>query len=94
MELSRILELSGLLKEDYWSSDVKFKHHAPEGLFSSDSSAQKIADWAWTAHKHDLKSSMSSLTFAINRAGKSMSNTTVAKIQAAKEILRKKAHKS
>jgi len=85
---SRILQLL----EDKWSGDVKVKVHPPEGLFAK-GSAEEIANWAWKAHKGDLKSAMASLNFYINRGGKKLPPDQEAKIEKAKELLRKKASK-
>jgi hypothetical protein len=84
MLLKELLDLS----EKKWSGDIDTKKHSPEGLFKS-GSAQKIANWAWTAHDGNLKKAMASLNFYLNRAG-SLPADQRDRVQKAKEILQAK----
>ena len=76
------------ITEKNWVGDVKTGTHPPEGLFA-DGSAEEIADWAWKSHSSDLQSAMASLNFFVNR-NKNISKEIIAKVEKAKEILRKK----
>ena len=69
-----------------WSGEVKTKWEAPEGFFSQ--SAEKIAKGLKRGHK-DLKGAMGSLSFYINRGGKNLSADDKARLETAKEKLRK-----
>lgn len=74
-----------LLSELKWSGDVKAKKHPPEGLFA-DGSASDIALWLKSSHG-DKKSAMSALNFYINRAGKNLSASRKATLDAVKKKL-------
>lgn len=67
-----------------WSGKVKVRWHAPPGFFSR--SPRAIARGLMEAHKN-YRSAMSSLNFAINRAGKNLSREQKARLNEAKRIL-------
>lgn len=68
-----------------WVKGVEPRWHSPYGLFS-EGSAEEIADEILEAHGYDLASSMQSLQFYINRAGKNLSRLRV--LNRAKQIIR------
>ena len=84
MLLQELFELT----EKSWVGDVKAQVHPPDKLFA-EGSAEEIADWAWESHSKDLQRAMSSLNFFVNR-NKNISKDIAAKVEKAKEILRKK----
>lgn len=84
MLLQELFELT----EKNWVGDVKAQVHPPDKLFA-EGSAEEIADWAWENHSKDLQRAMASLNFFVNR-NKNISKDIAAKVEKAKEILRKK----
>ena len=84
MLLQELLELT----EKNWVGGVKTQVHPPDKLFA-EGNAEEIADWAWESHSKDLQRAMSSLNFFVNR-NKNISKDIAAKVEKAKEILRKK----
>jgi len=68
-----------------WIRGVEPSWHAPAGLFS-EGSAEEIADEILEAHDYDLASSMQSLQFYINRAGRNLGRLRV--LNRAKQIIR------
>lgn len=82
MILKELLELH----EKKWSAKVKEKWHPAEGFFTRPS--DKIASGLKAASK-DLKQAMSRLNFYINRAGVNLSDADRARLEAAKDKLRK-----
>lgn len=75
-----------LVQADKWTSDVKTKHHTPEGLFK-DGSSDEIARELKREHGDDFAGAMSALNFYINRAGGEIPNKK--NVEGAKEKLRK-----
>ena len=74
------------LEERKWSGKVETEWSPPEGFFTK--SADKIAS-GLKANSKDLKQAMSRLNFFVNRAGKNLSADDKARLEAAKEKLRK-----
>ena len=74
------------LQEKQWSGDVKTEWSPPEGFFTK--SAEKIAS-GLKAKSKDLKQAMSRLNFYVNRAGENLSADDKARLESAKEKLRK-----
>lgn len=68
-------------------SDVKTKWHPPEGLFTS-KNFKKIAIEVYKGHKNDLKSSIASINFYMNRGGSNLSKETKEILEKAKDYLR------
>lgn len=81
----RILAAARLVEADKWSSDVKTKHHTPEGLFK-DGSVDEIAKELKREHGTDFAGAMSALNFYINRGGDDIPNKK--NVEGAKEKLR------
>jgi hypothetical protein len=77
-----------LIEADKWSSDVKTKHHTPEGLFK-DGSSDKIAKELKKEHGDDFAGAMSALNFYLNRAGENLPEDQRKRVEGAKEKLRK-----
>jgi hypothetical protein len=75
-----------LIEADKWSSDVKTKHHTPDGLFK-DGTSEEIAKELKREHGDDFAGAMSALNFYINRGGKNIPNRQ--NVEGAKEALRK-----
>ena len=75
-----------LIEADNWSSDVKTKHHTPEGLFKNGTS-DEIARELKREHGDDFAGAMSALSFYINRGGESIPNKK--NVEGAKDALRK-----
>lgn len=68
-------------ENEKWSGDVKTKWHPGEGIFSK--SGEEIAKEAKSGHGGDIGSSIKSLQFHINRAGKNMPKDQKANVEAA-----------
>lgn len=83
----RILAAVRLVEADKWSSDVKTKHHTPEGLFKEGTS-DEIAKELKREHGTDFAGAMSALSFYLNRAGKNLSDADRKRIEGAREKLR------
>ena len=78
--------LKEILNEKKWSAAVETEWSPPEGFFTK--SAEKIAA-GLKAKSKDLKQAMSRLNFFINRAGKNLSADDKARLENAKDKLRK-----
>ena len=75
-----------VIHADNWSEKVTTKWTPPKGFFELP--AEKIATGLKDA-SDSLKQAMSRLDFYINRAGSNLSDKDVARLDAAKEKLRK-----
>jgi hypothetical protein len=82
----RLKELAGLTEAKKWSAKVETKWEAPEGFFEKPAAA--IVKGLVAAHK-DHKAASSSLNFYINRQGKNMDEKDKARLDNAKELLKK-----
>lgn len=74
-----------------WSGKVKTKFHPKEGIFK-EGSPEEIATEI-TKDNPDLQTAMSRLNFFLNRAGKGLSSTVRANVEAAKKIVHNKLSK-
>jgi len=88
----------GTSKRKRWSQRVTEDSHAlvlEEGVFTRDSpraiaaSLKRSADASTARKSEPFRSAMSMLVFYINRAGKGLSNTRKAKLEKAKDELRR-----
>lgn len=82
-----ILKQLMALVEEKWSADVTTHWTPKEGFFTQ--SAEKIAS-GLARNSKDLKQAMSRLNFYVNRAGKNLDADDKARLELAKEKLRKK----
>jgi Protein of unknown function (DUF3175) len=87
MEATRLKELAGLMTEKKWSGDVKTKWTPPKDLFTK--GASEIVKGLLAAPGGHSKA-MSRLNFYINRAGKNLSDEDKARLEKAKNELKKK----
>jgi len=91
--MNRIIELKidKLLQEaeEKWTQHVKEHFHPPKGTFS-EGSPEKIADVISEHGKTPYKTAIARLNFFLNRGGKNVSPQVRAKVNKAKEILKKK----
>lgn len=76
------------LESDDQLSDVKTKHHTPEGLFTQDS--QHIVDGLLKDANNDEELALKRINFYINRAGDGLSNKT--NVNSAKKELEKRVN--
>lgn len=81
-----LLSIARQLLAEQWSKNVETEWHAPEGFFKR--SADQIAS-GLKANSDDLKQAMSRLNFYINRAGSNLSSSDKARLESAKDKLRK-----
>ena len=89
-KIGKLIEESlALFENEKWSKTVTEheKWHAPEGTFSK--SAQEIAKIISQNKKASYQTAMSRLNFYLNRGGENIPAETRAKVNHAKDILRK-----
>jgi hypothetical protein len=79
-------------EEEKWSQDVKEKFHPPEGTFK-EGSADKIATIISQNGRTPYKTAIARLNFFLNRGGENVSPEIRAKVNRAKEILKKRYNK-
>jgi hypothetical protein len=78
--------------EEKWSQEVKEHFHPPEGTFSQ-GSAEKIANVISQNGRASYKTTMARLNFFLNRGGENVPPEVRAKVNRAKEIIKKKYNK-
>ena len=74
--------------EEKWSNEVHGRFHPPEGTFK-EKSAEEIARIISQNWRASLQTTMARLNFFLNRGGENISPEIRAKVNHAKEIVRK-----
>ena len=93
-KIGSLIEESLALLENNWSDKVteNEKWHAPEGTFEK--SPEEIAKIISQNKKASFQTAMSRLNFFLNRGGKNIPQDTKARVNKAKDILRKMYNKA
>jgi hypothetical protein len=79
-------------ENEKWSQEVNEKFHPPEGTFS-EGSPEQIANVISQNGRASYKTAMARLNFYLNRGGENVSPSVRAKVNRAKEILKKRYNK-